>query len=429
MLPRTANLLVSFLFGLLLLAACKKETEELAVPTSYPDKIVLREVQAAGDSVNLTWTQLDNSAFVSYTIQRKTAEEALPTGIHQQFTPTTVSYVDKAVPYVTAVSYQVVAQLSNGQSIYSNIVSYERANIRSLSIAPFDVQFQPAGRQLYFFEQSGKIYKYDLATEQIVATVATSATIGYSDFATYGGREELYVPRNDGWVFIYDAVTLTKIDQLSVGSAATCVVANNGLLFVSNSAWTNRPLKVYNRATKQLVAETGDFDRTRFKRIPGSNTELLEISLYIGPTDQDYYSFSQAGVLQTHRNDTYHGDYPLDATIFEFFPNADRYITSTEGAIYRRDMTYETTLPRGNKEFTTFGFDAAAQLLYAGTRTRSVEVYTMNGYNHSRTIATKAYPFRLFKDPAAAGFICVSSVAPTTRYGPISAGVTIEQVR
>ncbi|WP_354580158.1 hypothetical protein [Hymenobacter sp. UYP22] len=389
---------------------------------------MLSEVKAAGDSVKLQWTRLDNSNFVNYSVTRRTLDDTYATSIHRQFNNSAVAFVDNTVPYTATVDYQVVAQLTNGQTVYSNIVSYQRPNIRTVAVAPFDVQFQPTGRLLYFFEQSGKILKYDLASERVLTSLATGATIGYSDFATYGGHEELYVPRNDGWVFIYDAATLTKIDQLSVGSAASCVVANNGLLFVSNSAWTNRPLKVYNRATKQLVAETGDFDRTRFKRIPNTNTELLEITLNIGPTDQNYYSFGPTGTFQGFSNDTYHGDHPLDATIFEFFPGADRYITSTYGAIYRRNMIYETTLPRGNKEFTTFGFDAGAQLIYAGTRTRSVEVYTMNGYSHSRTIPTKAYPYRLFKDPNG-GFICVSSVGALGPYAPAAAGITIEYIK
>ncbi|GGF03189.1 hypothetical protein GCM10011383_12670 [Hymenobacter cavernae] len=398
----------------------------------------MSEPKVVGDSIKLQWTKLENANFMSYSVLRKTPSDSYQIPIAQNYRADQVSFVDNTVPYSATVEYQVIARISSnqpnqpnqaGQTISSNIISYQRKDIKTLAIAPYDVQFRPQDRLLYFFEKSGTISKYDVKSEQIVKSVNTAATIGYCDFGTYNGVEELYVPRNDGWIFIYDAATLAKVDQLNVGLSSSCVVAYNGLLFISTSAWTNRPLKVYNRATKQLISETGDFDQTRFKRFPNSATELLEITLNIGPTDQDYYSFNANGTSSYHVNDRYHGDYPLDANIFEFFPQGNKYITASAGAIYRKDMTYEASLPRGNKEFTTFCFDESAQLIYAGTRTKSLEVYTIASYNYMRSIATKAYPFKLFKDTNG-GFLCVSSInPPASYYSPPSSGIIIEQVK
>ncbi|TDH28708.1 hypothetical protein EXU57_01125 [Segetibacter sp. 3557_3] len=175
------------------------------------------------------------------------------------------------------------------------------------------------------------------------------------------------------------------------------------------------------------MSETGDFDLTRFKKIPGSNTELLEITINIGPVDQDYYSFGPTGNFITRLNDKYHGDYPLDHRIFEIFPSGNKYITHSSGAIYNKTMTFEATLPRGNLEFTTFDFDVANSHIYAGTKTKTVEVYTMDSYTKVRSIPTKAYPIKIFKDNA--GVICVSSTIAPSNFSNTPFKVIIEEIK
>jgi hypothetical protein len=412
-----------------LVAACRHQEPE---PSSYPDKIVLRETQLVGDSVALSWTKLDNADLVSYRVLRRLSptDPGTPISSYQQGTSTT--FTDKLVPYTPYVEYQVVAIFKNTSTspatpINSNSIKVQRPNIKVVANSPFDVQFDRRRRQLYFFERSGTISQYSLTSSEITKSVASGATIGYSDFATYNGVPELYVPRNDGWVFIYNAETLEKIDQLNVGTAATCVVANNGYLFVSTATWQYNALKVYNRAAKMLVNQTGDWYSTRFKRVPGSNTELVEMTLTIGPPDQHYYSFSGSSV-QTHFADRYHGDHPVDATIFELFPNGAKYLTSSEGAIYSKVLTYEGTLPHGNLAYTSFCFDAAGQTICAGTTTRTIEQYNANTYALLRSIPTKAYPYRLFED-GSNGYVCVSSVTPLGGYSSLPYQLTIEQVR
>lgn len=426
--------LLPLLLLLLALAACKKND---VTPDSYPDKIVLSEAQLTNDSVSLSWTRLDNSALVGYQVFRRLRPtdytypiSAPGYGVNNRALAT--HYTDKTVPYSSYVEYQVVGLLPNGQSISSNVVALKRPAIKTIDFTPFDVQFDRTRRRLYFFDNTGVISQYDLASAVVTKSVNTNAVIGYSDFATYNGVRELYVPRNDGWVFVYNAETLEKIDQLNVGTGASCVVAANGLLYVSTASWLSHPLKVYNRASKSLVMETGDWDATRFKRIPGStsassNVELLEMTLRIGPPEQYYYNFTPGGSLLTRFPDRYHGDYPVDGTIFEPFPTGIKYITSTSGTIYSKSLVYEATLPHGSLSYTTFGFDAASQAIYAGTTTRTVEVYALSTYDHSRTINTKAYPYQLFED-GANGLLCVSSTTPFSVYGHPNQ-LVVEQIR
>lgn len=226
-----------------------------------------------------------------------------------------------------------------------------------------------------------------------------NAKTGYSSIGIHNGQRELYVPRNDGWIYIYDANTLEQIDRMDIGRSSSCVIYNEGLLFVSTDAWTQNPLKVYNRSTKKMIWETGDFDLTRFHLIPGTNSEFIEITLNIGPTDADYYNFDAHGTLIDHQDDRYHGDFPLDANIFAFFPDQEKFITSREGAVYGLDMQFQSRLPRGFLEFSSFSFSDDGRVIYAGcSNERSVQRYDAQDYARSGFYETKTYPEYIFTD-------------------------------
>jgi hypothetical protein len=427
--------LAVILITTLSLFGCKKDNKDIkpstpdTPPKTYNNQIVLNEVKITGDSLKVSWSSLDTPAFVNYTLLRKDYVNAQMTTVKQLYKKDQTAVTDNAVPYSPLVQYQVEGRLSSGKIISSNIVSYSRPEIKALDVNPFDIQLNSADQTLYFFEKTGKISIYSLSQNAIIKSVNTNATIGYCDFGTYNGRKEMYVPRNDGWIFIYDANTLEKVDQVSTGLSNSCVVFNNNDLYVSTAAWTNRPLKVYNRQTGTKISETGDFELTRFKHVPNSNFELLEITINIGPVDQDYYRFAPDGTFISHSDDRYHGDYPLDAGIFEFFPDGSKYITSSSGSIYNKDMTYETSLPRGNLMFTTFALSQPNKLIYAGTQTKNIEVYSMTDYQHAKTINTKGYPYKIFD--LGNQILSVSSINQTNQCSfcqTPSAGLVIEKL-
>jgi len=420
---------------LLLLTIFSCQKEESDEPKSFSDKIVLQDLEITGDSIKLTWSKLDDASLREYQVIRREEANGPQTILNSRFYNPIGSlpnnkFTDEAVPYVPTLEYQVVGVLSSGQNISSNIVTYNRPNIKTISATPFDVQFNSQRQVLFFFESDGKISQYDLNKSQLVKSIKTDATIGYCDFATYNGTPELYVPRNDGWVFIYNAETLEKIDQFNVGSTATCVVANNDLLFISanSSSWPYRPLRVYSRASKTLVSQTNDYNSiTRLKRIPNTDTDLLGITANGGSSNQ-YYSFSSKGVLLSQFQG--YSNYPLDANIFELFPSSRKYLSSSSGIIYSNTLAYEASLPKGNLVYTSFYVDPAEQYIYAGTTTKSVEVYTTNNYVQTRSIKTKAYPFRLFSN-GSNGLLCVSSTTPSSNfyYYNVPSKLVIEQLR
>jgi hypothetical protein len=402
---------IYLILATVLLFSCSKNKDEndpdAVPPKEFEDKIELNNPIPEGENLKLSWSKLNDSSFMYYTVMRRGAVDEAYQHFQMINDRTASNLIDTEVPYSPEVSYQIIAHLRNGTSVASNAVSYKRPDINLLNINPFDVIYQEADQLLYFFEKTGRISIYDLKTNKITKQISTQSTIGYSDMETFQGKKELYVPRNDGWIFVYDAYTLEKITQITVGLESTCVVSNQNILYVSTSAWTNRPLKVYQRADRRLIAETGNHDRTRFRKVPGTSTALLEITLNVGPTDQRFYEFNAQGAHQRNFSDQYHGDYPLDANIFAFFPNGTKYITSGSGAIYNINLTFDKSLPRGNLHFTSFAFDNSGSQIYAATSGKSIEVYSTSDYNHLKSIKTKAYPYRIFN--TSKGILVIST--------------------
>lgn len=400
------------------ISSCESRND-LFAEHSYHDRIELEEIENFGDSVKLTWSKLDTISFIEYYVLRNEGKvlydvinfHSSGNVIARIIDKDITSYIDMDLLYAEQVSYRIAGVLAFNSNttptvIYSNAQELIRTDVALLNVNPIDILCDKNRDLLYFIEESGTITVYNYATNEIENSIDVQATIGYCDIKNYNFRSELYVPRNDGWVFVYDAITLEKIDQIHIGHPSVCVVANNGQLFVSTDEWTRNPLKVFDRSTKSFIDESGEYDWTRLKLVPGSNTELIEISLSVFPADLNYYSFHTNGQTLNRKNDKYHNDYPLDADIFEMFPTGNKIITAMEGAIYSKDLTYESRLLKGNLEFSTFAFTKDNKYILAGcSNNKSIEKFSISGYENEGTYETKGYPFKLFIDDK---IICIS---------------------
>lgn len=405
----------------IILTTCKKDpvvdiTPEPPPPppVTYTDKIVLSSSPSSQGALTFTWSSLNNPDFSNYFfVRRENASDPGVMLLHSSNRNDTIA-VDNAPPYVSYLEYQVTGSLWSGKTIKSNIITYTRPQIQMLAISPFDVQFDRENRLLYFFEKAGTISIYSLQEKRVTKSINTAATIGYCDFGVNKGTRVLYVPRNDGWIFVYDALTLEKTDQINVGVHSSCVVAHNNLLFVV-TPYGRKHLRAFDRETGNLLSEVEEMYLTRVKKVPGSNVELVAQTFDISPPDQDYFSFSPTGELLVHKDDLYHGEYNSTSFLFEFFPWGDKYITSSFGIIFDKYMVYQSTLPRGSLEFTSFDFDSENKLIFAGTRSKTIEVYSDPRYHHVRTIPTPLYPYRVFND-GSNGILCISSTTPLLFY-------------
>lgn len=425
------------------LVGCESDSDTILTDNSvsYSDKIVLKGLEVLGDSVKLTWTKLDTLKFSGYLIIRKdnnlvsynpgdySSENYVVARI---FDPAVTSYIDKTVPVTPYLEYQVVGLLSGGyvyNYIYSNSKTYERPSIKAFEFNPLDIIPDLSNNRFYFIESdNGKISIFDYETLSTVKTITTDAKIGYCSIGTNGSARELYVPRSDGWVFVYNAETLVKIDQIDVGHPSSCVVNNNGKLFISTDAWTNRPLKSFDRLTKKQIAENGDFEDTRLRIIPNTNSGIIEVSLHISPVDLDYYNFDSNGKLLSHLEDRYHGDYPLDAEIFQFFPDAKKFITAAEGAVYDINMNYLNRLPKGNYLFSDYAFNTDATVIYcACSNNRLIISYSNPDFKKIKEYKTLGYPFRIYRKDNQ--LICISKTTKSSGYPANSYQLIIEKIK
>ncbi|WDF54765.1 hypothetical protein [Mucilaginibacter sp. KACC 22063] len=391
----------------LIIFSCKKSNPEpspiIDQTKSYSNKIVIDNAKLVGDSISLSWSKLDTSEFVEYRIMRQDYDGIIFKTIAASTNINSVKFVDKNIPYNYVINYQIEGRLKSGVYITSNTASVNRLDITGFGINPFDAIFDKDNRLIYLFEKLGTISIYDLRRNEIVNKISLTGTNGYSDFGIYNTKKELYVPGNFG-LGIYDAVTLQKIDQIDISFNAISVVSSNSNLYVATNAWLQNPLKVYSRKTKKLISQNGNFDDARLKKIPDTDSEILEISLRSNTNNLNYYKFLQSGDLVNRLSQN--NSYVTKAEIFEFFPDGKSYITSSNGAIYNSDMTFKATLSDGHLSFTSFDFNKNSNEIYAATQNKTIEVYDLNNYQHKRTIQTKAYPLKIFDDGSK--IICIS---------------------
>jgi hypothetical protein len=410
---------------LMLLFSCDKDDTSTDVDNTktYSNRIILNDLKITGDSVKLSWSKLDTINFTGYLIVRKNKKDLIvnPNDYNNEsiisriYDPSITSFVDKDVLSSPYLEYQVIGLLSNNY-IFSNSKPYERPDLKVFNFGDIDVLPDLTNNKFYFIEKGiGKISIFNFESLTVEKSISVDTKIGFCSFGTYNNVRELYVPRSDGWVFVYNSETLQKIDQIDIGRPSSCVVSNNGNLFVSTSAWINQPLKVFNRATKMKVSENGDFEDTRIRIIPNSNSEIIEVTINIGPTDLHYYKFDSSGNFVSQKSDRYHGDYPLDASVFQFFPDGKKFITSNEGAIYDVDLNYLNRLPKGDFLFSDYAFNLNSTIIYGGcSNSKSIVSYSIPNYEKIKEYKTQGYPYKMYRKDNV--LICISKTKKTDSY-------------
>ncbi|MCX6247566.1 MAG: hypothetical protein NTW10_07520 [Bacteroidetes bacterium] len=423
-------------FVVILMAAaisgCKKENNGSAVynPSSYSNKIVLSNLQTSSDSIVLRWSKLSNNRFYLYLVIRRDYKAADPSIfsnsdiIQEIYDPSVVKFVDHNVPLAPYLEYEIIGVLvdsitSNYSFIYSNIVTYQRSSIKTFYFNPTDVVPDIPNHRFYVIEaDSGKISLVNYTNASIVKSIKTNSTNGFCDLGTYNGVRELYVPRNDGWVFIYDAETLDKIDQINAGTSCGSVIFNNGKLFIFGSSdYYYNDMYVIDRATKSVITTINSIDYMRPKMIPGSNTKLFGVSSSYSSSGDIYYFEFDANGNKIVQNYNYSSN-PTDFHAFEVFPDGQHFITSSYGAIYASDLSYVLQLPYGDYEFSGFAFDATSSQVLAGCRNyKNIVAYAIPGYTELKTYSTLGYPAFIFNDNNT-----LISLSSTTSFSSYSYG-------
>ncbi len=393
--------IIYVLIALLTFLGCSTPASE-KVDESFEDKIILKDLVVTDDGVRLSWSELVNTSFDYYSISRRESPDAdwnsFGITLDNLYNQEQTNYLDTDFPFSSYVEYRVVGKLFGGNiDVVSNAQKITNPEVNVLGKEIDQVLNDETNSRLYFVNLKGVISIFDLNSNEIVKRLDIHSPIGYSDIAVFNNQSELYVPREDGWLYIYNADNLNLIDRIDIGSRSTSVVSSNNYLYISTERnWPRKAIRVFNRKNTGLIEETGDNEFTRLRKWPNSQTELLEITLNLAPVDLDFWSFSQDGKYISHNTDSYHGDYPLDANIFAFFPDRERFITGREGAIYTKDLLFQSRLPKGYLDFSSFEFFGFK--IYAGcSNEKSVQLFDINTFQDLGFIKTKSYPKYLFK--------------------------------
>lgn len=380
-------------------------TEVVVTPPVIENKINLTSsYNDSAETVSLSWTLAGDNTYMQYKIVRSDSQNGSQTEL-LTVGPTQFSYTS-IVPFNAYFEYQIIGIKTNGEQVKSNIVKVERPDIKLLNLKTFDAQFDKNTGKLYLLDTDGKIALYDVNSGTVTHQISTNATLGYSDIGTYNGSVELYVPRNDGWVDIYDGNDLTLKAQVNFGMPLISTVYHNGILYGSSSNSNNSVIKSASRTTNTIISQSPQlyYNTGRMKKSVGTSVKLYTITQNITPIDLDLYNFDLNGNYINHQDDIYHGDYPLNYRIFETFPDG-RVITSSSGSVYNSQMVYQNNLPSGNSKLTSFDFDSNS--IIAGNMSKAIEFYNINTYTKTQTINTKKFPYKVFSYNNKV--VCVSS--------------------
>lgn len=422
------NFIWIFVSGIIFfLSGCSKKSDSSidTNPAPSTSKITITDFQKTENCVRITWSKVENSDFTQYCILRRTYRATDTTRFYSpEIIGTTSlanlnSFTDYEVPAALYVEYQVVADCYNKQNhatnrIFSNVRSLERPELKKFSFNPKDILHDAVNHRIYVIDNdSGKIAVLDYETREITSKIKTFANLGFSSLGIFNGAEELYVPRNDGWIYIYNANTLEKIDQFRAGVSCNSVVFNNGKLFVSvDSNYNNYTLKVFGRAGKNLISNTViNSIPDHLAVVPGSDTKLFGIGYY------RLFSFEyDANGHSVSNNSGTWSSYYNNSRIFEVLPDGQGLITFTNGSIYSGSLNLVQTLPFGNYSFTSYAFNSSLTSVFAGcSNYNNVVEYSYQNYSELHTYPCIGYPAAVFTDNA--NLIVLSNVNSYSGYG------------
>ncbi|MCB0804928.1 MAG: carboxypeptidase regulatory-like domain-containing protein [Bacteroidales bacterium] len=400
----------------------------------YPDSnltITLFEPIKANGRITLTWSKFTSIGFQKYQICRSVEgcfEEYLEViGENNDVHDTT--FVDDNPPIEYQACYAIKAVDNSYEEYLSNFYSVEYPSGILFSFVPDDMLKHPSEPFVYLVSDAAlKLVKYDYMNGTVLTETSLSGNIGFCDIGDNGFGVEIYVPTNEGKVYVYDAEDLSLTTIISTELAATCAVIDglgNVIVSVVPSPWWEEPIRTYRRENGMNIDGAGERDYERLKRI-GNSSEFISISQGVSPTDMNHYKFSETGLFLERNDDPYHGDYSLNATIFRISDNGEYIITSYNGSVYlaNSNMLYQGNLQNGNLSFSDFAFSDDASIIYAATSNRkSIQIGHYPSLIRDDEILLSGYP----KFIVRSGDKLIAVVAPEME-DPIKSTVTVVDI-
>ncbi|TRX66163.1 hypothetical protein [Carboxylicivirga sp. M1479] len=374
----------------------------ITVSTMAPGNITLESAVATSGSVHLQWKKYGFDDFKRYEVLRSTTKDGEGHVIASFNEITTLSYTDDLPPFASEVYYYIRVSNSDEQTRNSNKIQVIEPAGKIYYNAISDAVHHPSEPIVFVIDNaSQKLLSINYETQTILNTISLGETVGKIDVADNGFGLEVYVPNSNGFIKVYNASTFNLVKSINTGLATQCVVSNgNGYLVASlrPSPWWEQPIRTYSRSTGINISGNGDHEGDRIRFIPNTD-KTISISTSVSPVDMEYLEMDSNGKILLHKDDSYHGDHPLDPNIFRISSNGEFAITSNKGAVYTANssMTYKGMVDRGSLSFSDFAFSKDGNTIYAGTSNRtSLQIIKYPELTRNDEILIKGYPKFLF---------------------------------
>lgn len=372
------------------------------VSTMAPGNITLESAIAESGSVQLQWQKYSFDDFKRYEVLRSQYKDSEGQVIASFSDIDAVSYVDDLPPFRSEVYYYIRVSNTEEQTRNSNKIQVTEPAGKIYYYSISDAVHHPTESIVYIVDNaSQKLISINYQTQTILNSVSLGETVGMIDIADNGYGLEVYVPNNSGFIKVYNASTFNLVKSINTGLATRSVATNgNGYLVASvmPSPWWEQPIRTYSRSTGINISGNGDNEGDRIRFIPNTD-KIITISTSVSPIDMEYLELDINGKILLHKDDSYHGDHPLDPNIFRISSNGEFVITGNQGAVYTAtsSMTYKGMIDRGSLNFSDFTFSKDGNTIYAGTSNRtSLQIIKYPELTRNDEILTKGYPKFLF---------------------------------
>ncbi len=381
-------------------------TLDYELSTMSPLGVELAEPVKEDGNVILSWSEYAAGDFLRYEVFRTdenctNQNEELIATITEK---TETTFTDKTAPFVYQSCYYIRVTNTENLSRNSNYQTVELPGGEIFNFEPYNMLRHPSQPYIYLLDRGGqKIIKFNYDLMQVEGELNVPGNIGHCDIGENGFGVEIYAPGHDGWIYVYDADNLTQTTSIMTGLPTTSVVINglgHVIAAVMPSPWWEQPVRTYDRATGINLDGNGDFDGDRLRMIPGKN-EIISISTSVSPVDMEYFRLGETGMIELHQDDPYHGDYPLDPSIFRISDDGTYSITSRYGAVYlaNESMEYRGELQRGALLFSDYAFSDDGSVIYAATSNRkSIQIGHYPSLIRDGEILTRGFPIFITRD-------------------------------
>ena len=233
------------------------------------------------DGVRLTWRPHASRDFRSYTLQRAGGDCAAPgfdawraVATFDRRSDTT--YLDASPPPIgEAVCYRLVlATAGDARAAVSEVVTYAPGAEGRVAFVPSALAAHPTQADIvYLVDAVGeRVVRYDIGRGEITAEAALSGALGQPTVGAAGQGTEVFVPSDNGNVFVLDAATLARRSVISTVDPVGSVAAfSDGFIVVGGVSAVPREgqLRSYSRSAGTLLGEsTTVLGPGRIARVP-----------------------------------------------------------------------------------------------------------------------------------------------------------------